>query len=330
MSGGRLPVTFHPGRLAPYPEETHPRVKLAPAFNKAVLPPPPVSVNWYGAVTSWPMLYNDQAGDCVEAEQGHHEQVFTTYGLGKPVTFTDADAIAAYSAITGYDPSQDGPNGNPTDQGTVIQSAMDYWRKVGFAGRKIAAFAEVNVKDEVELKTALALLGPLSGGMNFPAVAMQQFNDGKPWDVVKHDGGIEGGHCVCIVGYDDTFVYCITWGAVQKMTWAFFRKYFEELWAPISTEWVNEQTGLDPEGVDLSVVGDQFASLTGQANPFPGPTPQPEPSPTPEPPGPSPTPVGPADQSLAVTAHEWLQHRHSGANAVMAKELRAWLAAKSL
>lgn len=325
-----LTITFHPGRLAPYPEETHPRVKLALAVDKTALPAPPASVNWYGQVASWPMLANDCAGDCVEAEQGHHEQVFTTYGLAKPETFTDADAITAYTAITGYDPSQDGPNGNPTDQGTVIQSAMSYWRKVGFAGRKIAAFAEVNVNDETEMKTALALFGPLSGGMKFPAVAMRQFNDGQTWDVVKHDYGIEGGHCVCIVGYDDTYVNCITWGAVQRMTWAFFRKYFEELWAPISTEWINAQTALDPEGVDLSQLGEQFSALTHEDNPFPGSDPNPQPVPVPTPPGPGPVPVGPADASLAVTARQWLQHRHVAANAVMAKELRSWLAAKRL
>jgi hypothetical protein len=324
-----MTVTFRHGRKPPHPESTHPRVKLAPALNKATLPAPPATVDWYSQITDWPMLANDRAGDCVEAEQGHHEQVFTTCGAGKPATFTDADAVAVYSAITGYDPAD--PS---TDQGTVIQDAMSYWRKVGFAGRKIAAFAEVNVKDEVELKTALALFGPLSGGMTFPAVAMDQFNEGKSWDVVRNDGGNDGGHCVCIVGYDATYVYCITWGAVQKMTWAFFREYFEELWAPLSSEWVNAQTGLDPEGVDLSVVGEQFSRLTGQNNPFPGPAPQPQPvpvpTPAPVPPGPAPVPVGPADQSLAATAREWLRHFHTGSNGVMAKELRAWLAAKNL
>lgn len=325
MSGGRLPVTFHPGRLAPYPEDTHPRVKLAPAVNKAVLPPQPASVNWYDRIPDWPMYGNDRAGDCVEAEQGHHEQVLSAYGAGRMVEVTEADVIAVYSAITGYD-----PNDPSTDQGTVIQDALSYWRRVGIAGHKITAFAEVNVKDQTELKTALALFGPLSGGMNFPAVAMQQFNDGQPWDVVRNDGGNAGGHCVCIVGYDDTYVYCITWGAVQRMTWAFFRKYFEEAWAPISTEWVNEKTGLDPEGVDLSVVGEQFSQLTGQNNPFPGPAPQPQPEPTPDPPGPSPVPVDAADQALAEVARVWVTHHHAGLNAAMARAAKTWLAAKGL
>jgi len=316
-----LSITFKAGRLAPYPESTHPRVKLAPAVDKATLPAPPAKVDWYGQITEWPMLANDRAGDCVEAEQGHHEQVLTTYGSGQPAMFTDADAIAVYSAITGYNP--DDPS---TDQGTVIQDALSYWRKSGIAGHKIAAFAEVNVKDVVEVKTALSLFGPLSIGVNFPTSAMDQFNAGQPWDVVADDGGIEGGHCVCLAGYDAGYYYVITWGAVQKVTPAWWRKYVEEAWTPISTEWINAQTGLDPEGVDLSVVGDQFASLTGQANPFPGPAP----TPTPAPPGPAPVPGDVADRALADAVRSWLTLRHRGLNAEVAHALKAWVAAKRL
>lgn len=314
-------ITFHGGRRPPHPESTHPRVKLALAIDKTTLPVPPTSVNWFGKINTWPMYGNDVAGDCVEAEMGHHEEVLTSYGSGSAIMVTDDDVIKVYSTITGYD-----PNDPSTDQGTVIQDAMDYWRKTGIAGRKIAAFAQVDVKDETEMKTALALFGPLSGGMNFPAVAMDQFNAGRPWDTVKNDGGLEGGHCVCIVGYDSSWVYCITWGAMQRMTWAFFRKYFEELWAPISTEWANEKTGLTPEGVDLSVIGEQFSQLTGQNNPFP----DPRPTPTPEPPGPSPNPVDGADQALADEVREWVHLRHVGLNRRVAIALNAWLTKKHL
>jgi hypothetical protein len=329
-----MTITFRSGRLAPHAEETHPRVKLAPALDKAALPSPPPSVNWYSQVPEWPMYGNADWGDCVEAEQGHHEEVFSFYGAGALVEVTEKDVLDAYSAITGFDPNAGDPGSNPTDQGTVIQDAMSFWRKTGIAGHKIAAFTEVNGSDITEVKTALALFGPLSIGVNFPASAMDQINSGRPWDVVTNDGGIQGGHCICLVGYDDEFYYVITWGAVQKMTPAWWTKYVEEAWAPVSSEWISSQTGKDPEGVDLSQLGEQFATLTGQNSPFPGPDPNPQPEPTPtpspQPPGPSPVPVGPADQSLAVTAHKWLQHRHTGANAVMAKELRAWLAAKCL
>lgn len=287
-----MTITFHPGRLAPHPEDTHPRVKLAPALNKAVLPPPPASVNWYSTITDWPMYGNDSAGDCVEAEMGHHEEVFSFFGAGTLVEVTDRDVIGVYSAITGYNPSD--PS---TDQGTNIQDAMSYWRKSGIAGHKIAAFAQVDVNDITEVKTALALFGPLSIGVNFPASGMDQFNSGRPWDVVTNDGGIEGGHCVCLVGYDADYYYVITWGAVQKMTPAWWRKYVEEAWAPLSGEWVSTKTGTDPEGVDLSVLGEQFAALTKQPNPFPAPRPTPTP-----PPGPAPSPQPDPNNLLAELA----------------------------
>jgi hypothetical protein len=299
-------------------------VKLAAAFNRAALPAPPPVVNWYDGIT-FPMFGNDYAGDCVPAEQGHHEQVLTTFGLRQPATFTDAQILGVYSAITGYD-----PNDPSTDQGTVIQDAMNYWRRTGVVGHKITAFAEVNVQDVTEVRTALALFGPLSIGVNFPASAMDQFNAGEPWDVVRNDGGIEGGHCVALVGYDATYYYVVTWGAVQKVTPAWWRKYVEEAWTPLSREWINAQTGLDPEGVDLSALGDQFASLTGQANPFPAPNPGPNPNPDPTPPGPAPAPVDGADRALAAAVRPWLRLRHRGTNATVARELTVWLASKGL
>jgi hypothetical protein len=318
-----LTITFRDGRKPPYPESTHPRVKLGLAVDKTALPAPPTSVNWYGDIT-FPMFANDAAGDCVEAEQGHHEQVLTTFGLGQPATFTDADILGVYSAITGYD-----PNDPSTDQGTVIQDAMTYWRRAGIAGRKIAAFAEVKVSDITEVKTAVSLFGPLSIGVNFPASAMDQFNSGQPWDVVRNDGGNEGGHCVCLVGYDSRYYYVVTWGAVQKVTPAWWAKYVEEAWAPISTEWVNAQTGLDPKGVDLHALGEQFSQLTGQNNPFPGPVPNPEPVPVPTP-GPAPAPVDAADRALADVVGPWLRLRHRGLNADLASALKAWQTAKHL
>jgi hypothetical protein len=245
----------------------------------------PASVDWYSGITDWPMYGNADWGDCVEAGQGHHEEVFSFYGGHHLVEVTDQSIIDAYTEIAGFDPDAGPPGDNPTDQGTLIQDAMSYWRKTGIGGHKIAAFAEVSVADMTEVKTALALFGPLSIGINFPASAMDQFDAGEPWDVVKHTS-IDGGHCVALVGYDTKFLYVVTWGRVQKVTQAFWNRYVEEAWAPISAEWVDSVTGLDPAGVDLVGLGEAFTSLTGEANPFPQPGPAPTPDPTPTP-GPS-------------------------------------------
>lgn len=245
---------------------------------------PPTQVDWYSGIGDWPMYGNADWGDCVEAEQGHHEEAFSFYGGHVLVEVTDQDVIDAYSEITGFDPNAGPPGENPTDQGTLIQDAMSYWRKTGVGGHRIAAFAEVSVADMTEVKSALAAFGPLSIGINFPASAMDQFDAGEPWDVVKHTS-VEGGHCVAVVGYDAHYLYVVTWGQVQKMTQAFWNKYVEEAWAPISTEWVDSVTGLDPAGVDLVGLGEAFTALTGDPSPFPRPSPSPNPTPTPAPSG---------------------------------------------
>ena len=278
----KMPGKF--GRLAPYPEDVKPRLKLGKYLT---LPTPPTEADWYSKVTSWPMYLNDQLGDCTCAEVGHHIESVSTYGLGNTITVTDSDVLSLYEAVGHYDPT------NPSsDQGAVIQDVLGYWRSYGIAGHKCDAFAQVAVANHIEVQQAIYLFGGISIGINVPQSAIDQFNAGKPWDVVLHDGGIAGGHCVEGVGYrytsavatDPTGVWLVTWGAVTHMTWAFWDKYVEEAWIVILPEWL-DTAGQDPEGIDLYALGEDLSTLTGEPNPFPAPQPTPTPTPTPPPAG---------------------------------------------
>lgn len=322
-------IKFVAGVKPPHPEETHPRLHLG-ANAAPTLPAPPDQVDWHTSIFDWPLYGNATWGDCVEAEIGHHEEVFSTYGGGRLVEVSDSDVIDAYTALTGFDPNAGPPGNNPTDQGTNIQDALGYWLRTGIAGHRIDAFASVDVANLDLVKNAVALLGSLSIGINLPQSAEDQFNAGHAWDVVADDGGILGGHCVAIVGYDASGLYAVTWGKVQRLTYAFWRTYVEEAWSPISREWVNAM-GVDPEGVGLYGLGQDFAELTGQPNPFPQPPPPVPvpPSPIPAPPVPVPGPDA-ADETLAAAARGWLEHHHIGDNAKFAKAVAAWLAAKDL
>jgi hypothetical protein len=253
---------------------------------------PPLSVDFYNAIGGGGMLGNDQYGDCVFAANGHIVEQQTALGQGKEVKVTTAQALAEYSKVTGFN-----PNDPSTDQGAEVQQGLDDLRKNGLAGRNIVMFAELNVKDLNSVKNAVSEFGVVDIGFSVPASAMAQFNAGKPWDVVANDGGIEGGHCVIVCGYDSSYVYVYTWNAVQKMTYAFWDKYVDEAWALIDQDWVNKNTGLDPDKVDLYDLGNQFAELTGQPNPFPAPVP-----PTPTPPVP---PVKPSWWDEFVT---WVEN----------------------
>jgi hypothetical protein len=309
-------IQFRGGRLPNDPAKPRLRMTLTAT--------PPASVNYYSSIGGGGMLGNDQYGDCVFAANGHLVEQQSKVGSGKEIPVMTAQALAEYSKVTGFN-----PNDPSTDQGAMVQDGLNDLRKNGLAGFKIAAFAELKVTDMTSVKNAIAEFGAVDIGFNFPAIAMTQFNEGKPWDVVKNDGGNDGGHCVLVCGYDDTYLYCYTWNAVQKMTYAFWDKYVEEAWAPVSQAWVNASTGLDPEGVSLATLGEEFSALTDQPNPFPvAPAPTPAPTPTP--------PLDPdrafAQILLAANAsgQAWVDQHHTGYNAKVAHAGRAWINAKGL
>lgn len=293
-------IAFKGGRLPAEPARIH---LTFGAYRTPELPAPPASADWLTPVPAgnWGMLGNADYGDCTCAGVGHKRIGDVYVNQVRVLKVTDSDALGFYSAITGFD-----PNDPSTDQGAVCQDVLDYWRKNGFLGEKIVAFAKVDLSNETEVKQAIALFGQIYCGLNFPGSAMDQFNAGKPWDVVK-GARIEGGHCVTIGAYDETGLSCVTWGAVQKMTWKFFKKYFEEAWVIVTPDMIDPKSGKDIAGYDLYTLGQDFSSLTGDPNPVPAPQPQPTPVPTP-PPSPTPSPAPVLDPRL-VQAHalmdEW-------------------------
>jgi hypothetical protein len=282
------------GRKAP---TGAPRIKLTADLIPTAALTPPASVDWYSKVdaNTWGMDGNDDVGDCTCAEVDHSTKARQVAAGNTEVRSSAAEVLAAYSAVTGYNPSD--PS---SDQGAVMQDVRDYWRKHGITlgGNldKITLFAAVDHADLTLIKWCVARFGAVALGFNFPASAMGQFNAGRPWDVVPRSP-LEGGHAVSMIGYDATYAYVVTWGQVQKMTWAFFRAYVEEAWTDISTDWVNSQSGQDPLGEVAYALGQQFQTVTGQPNPFPVPSPSPTPDPAPTPP-PGAAPFLPVTQAI--------------------------------
>jgi hypothetical protein len=277
-------------------QPARPQLRLTAAHLTA-LPAPPAEVD-YGA-GAYPMYGNDQYGDCVEAGIGHQVGQYTRYARGVEALFTDADILNAYSAITGF--RADDPS---TDQGTYTQDAMTWWRRTGLAGHRILMFASLDVADTTALKQAIELFGAVGIGFNFPASAMDQFDDGEPWTVVK-GSPLEGGHYVIATGYDQDYLKVKTWGTQQLMAWPFHAAYTDEAWVVITAEMADSAGSSTFTGIDLYALGQDFATLTGQANPIP--TPSPSPGPTPAPPSPSPDA---ADAAYAKVLKPWLNAPH--------------------
>jgi hypothetical protein len=211
------------------------------------LPTHPEQFGHESLVSSWGMLGNDSVGDCVFAGAGHETMLWTTEG-GAPAVFTDKCIISDYSAVTGYN-----PNESNSDQGTDVREALKYRSNTGLIDalgnrHKIGAFVSVDYHNIDEIKEAIFLFNAIGIGIQFPASAMEQFSTGKPWTVVENSS-VEGGHYVPCLGYDADYIYCVTWGKVQKMDYNFFKTYCDEAFAILSVEMLKADKS--PDGFDI-------------------------------------------------------------------------------
>lgn len=304
---------FRGGKLPAQP--ARPQLRLSTVLGERITPPP-ASVDWQDDRIVWPMYGNDSWGDCVFAEIGHAVNQLTYYGTGIEVEPPQSDILKAYSKVTGFDPNAGPPGDNPTDQGTYVQDALKYWRKSGVSGHKIVAYASLDVANLEEIRQAIALFGSISIGMNFPDSAMDQFDTGETWDVVR-GARIEGGHCVLAGAYDKDGVGIVTWGAETRMTWKFWQKYVDEAWVCLDEDGLTQAASYFTGAASFYALGQEFAALTGQKNPVPAPQPQPTPAPTP-PPSPTPSPVDPRLVEAAVLAKQldslmdaWAHHNNA-------------------
>jgi hypothetical protein len=239
-----------------------------------VLPTPPVTFGHQNIVPSYGMLGNDQYGDCVIAGSMHETMLWTMEGSTEAL-FTDSGAISQYNSICGAG-----------DQGCDVRTVLGYRQKTGLTDsgskkHKIGAYVALDQTNINEIQEAIYIFNAIGIGIQFPDYAMTQFDNGKPWEI-QSGGTIEGGHYVPILGYDGAYFYCITWGQIQKMSYAFFKKYCDEAWCILSTEMLNNN-GLTPEGFNNTQLNADLQAITGQPSPTPQPTPTPTPSPTPVP-----------------------------------------------
>ena len=263
---------------------------------------PPASADWTTGVpaSALGMLGNDAVGDCVCAGAFHAQQLIEGDAQGVQTSFSTNDALAMYTAISGYNPRN--PN---TDVGATLISGLQYWQKTGLDGYKLAAYAQIDASNVALVQSCIAYFGVVYAGLNVPSSAMDQFDAGQPWSVVSRSR-IEGGHCVPLVGYDTaagTFT-CVTWGAYQKLTTDFYTRYFDETWSVVDDDW-ESKSGRTPSGLDGATANADFQALTGSsASPFPVVTPTPTPTPVPTP-TPTPTPAGTADATLWAAAQAW-------------------------
>jgi len=179
-----------------------------------------------------PIFANDRYGDCVIAGRAHQTLRFEEAEQRRILGITDEDVVREYFKETGG-----------ADSGLVVLDSLKRWRKQGWSAAKgryrIRAFSELDRTVRAEVKQAIVLDIGVGLGLSMPLSAQEQFQAGKPWDVVRGPGGAVnswGGHYVHVPGYTTAGPVCVTWGRKQQMTWAFFAKYCDEAYAIIDAK----------------------------------------------------------------------------------------------
>jgi hypothetical protein len=239
-----------------------PRTLLLASYMTPALPAPPPSLDLATNVKgAWGMMDNDQIGDCTCAAAGHLMMEWTANAKPKMFTPTDAQIVAAYSAITGYNPKT-GAN----DNGAVEIDVLNYWRQQGIAGHQITAFVATEPANHTHIMDSVWIFGGCYIGLQLPKTAQAQTQNNQPWSVppqgTSGDGapGSWGGHAVPVVAYDARSLTVVTWGALQTMTWGFWAAYCDEAYAIISSDFL---TGAQktPQGFNMQQLQSDLADV---------------------------------------------------------------------
>jgi hypothetical protein len=236
-----------------------PRTLKLSAYVTPDLPAPPATLDWMSNASKWPMFRNDRCGDCVPAAFGHLVGAWTTYADGKTVLLTDADIITAYSGISGYNP-RTGAN----DNGCISNKALNFWRRTGVGGHKIAAYVNINARDKTAVKAAANLFGGIYIAAQLPLAASTQFDRRQTWTPTSGANGRKGswgGHGIHMGRYDADGFTVSTWGRLQKASWAWWDRYVVEAWGIASADWIAAQAGTNPLGFDLVKMLDDLDNI---------------------------------------------------------------------
>jgi hypothetical protein len=239
-----------------------PRTLLLASYITTALPAPPASFDLTTKVgASWGMMENNNLGDCTCAAAGHLLMEWTANSGKKMFTPTDKQIVAAYSAITGYNPTT-GAN----DNGAVEVDVLNYWRQSGIAGHKIGAYAALEPSNHTNVMDSVYIFEGCYIGLQLPLSAQTQTQNNQPWSVPPGGAtgngkpGSWGGHAVPVVAYDARGVTVVTWGALQVMTWSFFDTYCDEGYAIISNDYLNGKKQA-PQGFSLVQLKADLADL---------------------------------------------------------------------
>jgi hypothetical protein len=209
---------------------------------------------WEAAVppSAWAMLGNDQYGDCAEAGIMHLVQAQAA-NAGVQIHATEAQTLALYSAVTGFNPSD--PN---SDQGTVLTDLLTYVQKNGLemtdsTGKavtvEVVGSASLDITSVAQLRYATYMFGGTYLGIQCPQECEDDLSN---WNFAA-GLPLVGGHCIPRVGEGSAGGQIVSWGQVIPFSNQFWTSYGDEAYCVLTKSWVNAQ-GKSPSGLDLNAL----------------------------------------------------------------------------
>jgi len=228
------------------------------------LPPPPAAVDWTENMPAdLGMMLNDTLGDCTCAAIYHALQVWSFNADGTIDTECDGDVEQLYTLACGYDPAAGGEGPGGVEQ-NILGYLLNTGAPTGPNGQtrhRIAGFVEVDPRNTDDVKRAINDCGVAYIGFNVPQNIMPQGTVPPAlWDVDPSNPPSVGGHAVVLPGYDANGVKVISWGQTYTMTWDFFARYVDEVYAIADPTWIGAK-GTSPGGLSLAEIEQQMQGI---------------------------------------------------------------------
>jgi hypothetical protein len=169
----------------------------------------------------FPMDGNDTYGDCTIASVAHAVTAFRGL-ISQKTIMARQEVIKLYLHLTGG-----------IDSGLAMLDVLNYWRKHAVSGDEILAYTSIDVHNHTHIQQATQLFGGVYLGFQVPQDCLKEFNAHKPWTPgpLTNDG-----HAVFVAAYDPAGVTVLTWGNIQKGTWAWWDECVDEAYAILPPE----------------------------------------------------------------------------------------------